>query len=119
LLVFISPEDIEIACISGNLRAGALSATLLILSTAVFFTAKQRLYLPLTQLETLVFVMLVFTGHLTVYLVRLPCPSGEACSIRCLGRSSLVLSSAADLIVVTVMATKGILMTSVSLSFVA
>ena len=42
----------------------------LLLSFGLFFCGRDLLHLPLPQLQTLVFVMLVFTGQGTVYLVR-------------------------------------------------
>ena len=43
---------------------------MLLLSFTVFFTGRDLLGLPLAQLQTLVFVMLVATGQGNVYLVR-------------------------------------------------
>ncbi len=42
----------------------------LVLSFAVFFVGSDVLHLPIRQLQTLVFLMLVFTGQGNVYLVR-------------------------------------------------
>ena len=52
------------------LTAGTLAGLVLILSFTVFFVGKDILHLPLRQLQTLVFLMLVFTGQGNVYLVR-------------------------------------------------
>ena len=85
--------------------SGALAALILMLSFTVFFVGRDRLQLPLPQLQTLVFLMLVFTGQSNVYLVRErnhfwhSRPSGW-----------LMLSSGTDIIVVSLLATKGILM---------
>jgi len=81
----------------------------LILSFSVFFVSRDVLHLPLRQLQTLVFLMLVFTGQGNIYLVRErnrfwdSRPSGW-----------LVLSSLTDIIVVSVMALSGILMAAIS-----
>src|SRR5512135_248630 len=96
------------------LTGGALAGLILVLSFAVFFAARDLLLLPLAQLQTLVFLMLVFTGQGNVYLVRErrhfwnSRPSGW-----------LMLSSCADIAVVSLMATKGILMAAVSPALIA
>ncbi|MGE5218234.1 MAG: plasma-membrane proton-efflux P-type ATPase, partial [Chloroflexota bacterium] len=96
------------------LTGGALAGLILVLSFAVFFAARDLLRLPLAQLQTLVFLMLVFTGQGNVYLVRERShfwnsrPSGW-----------LMMSSCADIAVVSLMATKGILMAAVSPALIA
>jgi len=50
--------------------AAALAAVILTLSFTVFFFGRDWLHLPLAQLQTLVFVMLVLSGQGTVYVVR-------------------------------------------------
>jgi H+-transporting ATPase len=87
----------------------ALAALVLVLSFAVFFTGRNALGLPLAQLQTLVFVMLVTTGQGNVYLVR---ERGHFWQSR--PSAWLVGSSIIDLAVVIFMATKGVLMTPVS-----
>ncbi|HUX66591.1 MAG TPA: plasma-membrane proton-efflux P-type ATPase [Terriglobales bacterium] len=85
--------------------AGALAALVLVFSFAVLGVGLRVLHLPLPQLQTLVFVMLVFTGQGNVYLVR---------ERRRLWHSRpsrwLVASSVADVAVVGLLATRGILM---------
>ena len=49
-----------------------LALFVLVLSFGVFFWARDILQLPVGQLQTLIFVMLVFSGQATVYLVRDP-----------------------------------------------
>ena len=82
-----------------------MGALILVLSFAVFFAGRDLLHLPLPQLQTLIFVMLVFTGQGTVYLVR---------ERRHFWQSRpgkwLILSSVADLCVVSILAIWGILM---------
>ena len=86
----------------------------LVLSFAVFFAARDLLHLPLPQLQTLIFVMLVFTGQGMVYLVRerrhfwLSLPG-----------SWLLLSTFLDMILVTFFATQGILMAPIPSALVA
>jgi hypothetical protein len=52
------------------LTAAPLATLILGLSFTVFFAGRDLTYLPLAQLQTLIFVMLVFTGLGNVYLVR-------------------------------------------------
>jgi H+-transporting ATPase len=87
------------------LTAGALAAVILMLSFFVFFAGRDFLHLPIPQLQTLVFLMLVFTGQGNVYLVR---ERGRLWHSR--PSRWLILSSAADVIVVSLMAMGGILM---------
>ncbi len=96
------------------LTGGAIACLVLVLSFAVFFWAHDWLRLPLPQLQTLIFVMLVFSGQGTVYLVR---------ERRHFWRSRpgrwLLLSSAADIVVVSFLASRGILMTAIPFGLVA
>ncbi len=96
------------------LTAGTLAGLVLILSFTVFFVGRDVLHLPLRQLQTLVFLMLVFTGQGNVYLVRERNRFWHSLPSRW-----LILSSAADLVVVSLMATSGILMAPISWSLVA
>ena len=89
--------------------AGLVLGTLvLVLSFGIFVAGRYWLQLPLPQLQTLVFVTLVFTGQGTVYLVRQRQHFWKS-------RPSkwLLLSSAADIAVVSVLATCGILMEAI------
>jgi len=96
------------------LTAGTLASMVLILSFTVFFAGRDILHLPLRQLQTLVFLMLVFTGQGNVYLVRERNRLWHSLPSRW-----LILSSAADVVVVSLMATSGILMAPISWSLVA
>ncbi|MHB8142909.1 MAG: plasma-membrane proton-efflux P-type ATPase [Thermoleophilia bacterium] len=91
-----------------------LAAMMLVLSFAVFFAARNLLGLSPEQVQTLVFVLLVFTGQGTIYLIR---------ERRNFWRSRpsrwLVLSSALDIAVVSFLSIEGILMTSISAALVA
>ena len=88
---------------------GALAALVLLLSFAVFFVGRDRLGLPLAQLQTLVFVMLVATGQGNIYLIR-----ERDHFWRSRPGPWLLVSSIADLAVVALMATVGVLMAPVS-----
>jgi H+-transporting ATPase len=91
-----------------------LAALILALSFSIFFTARNALHLPLPQLQTLVFITLVFGGQGTVYLVRERHHLWHS-------RPShwMLISSAADIMVVSLLATHGILMAAVSTRLVA
>lgn len=91
------------------LTGGALAGLILVLSFSVFFAGRDLLHLPLPQLQTLVFVMLVFTGQGNVYLVRERRHFWQSRPSRW-----LVLSSCADIVAVGLLATKGILMAAIS-----
>ena len=83
----------------------ALGSLILVFSFGTFLAGRDWLQLPLPQLQTLVFITLVFTGQGTVYLVRQRQHFWKS-------RPSkwLVLSSAADIVVVSILASRGILM---------
>lgn len=91
------------------LTAAPLAALILLLSFLVFFAGRDLLHLPLAQLQTLIFVMLVFTGLGNVYLVRERRHFWQS-------RPSnwLMIATVLDIVVVVVMASRGILMTAIS-----
>ncbi len=96
------------------LTASALACLVLMLTFTVFFIGRDILHLPLRQLQTLAFLMLVFTGQGNVYLMR------ERNRVWCsLPSRWLILSSVADVVVVSLMATNGILMAPIYWSLVA
>jgi len=100
--------------IRGLVLAGlVLGGLILVFSFGIFLAGRDWLQLPLTQLQTLVFVTLVFTGQGTVYLVRERQHFWKS-------RPSkwLVLSSAADIVVVSILASFGILMGAIPLQLV-
>jgi H+-transporting ATPase len=84
---------------------GTMATCILVMSFSVFFYAKSQLGLSIPQLQTLMFLLLVFSGQGTVYLVRerkyfwssTPSPW-------------LLIASCIDLIFVSIMATYGFLM---------
>jgi H+-transporting ATPase len=91
------------------LTAAPLAALILVLSFSVFFAGRDWLHLPLPQLQTLIFVMLVFTGLGNVYLVRERHHFWQSRPSRW-----LLFATVLDLAVVSTMASQGILMTAIS-----
>ncbi len=96
------------------ITAGALAGLVLLLSFAVFFAGRDWLHLPLSQLQTLIFVMFVFTGQGNVYLVR-----ERHHFWKSMPSYWLLLASSLDILAVGFLATKGILMAPIPLSLVA
>jgi H+-transporting ATPase len=90
-----------------------LGSLILVFSFGIFLAGRNWLQLPLPQLQTLVFITLVFTGQGTVYLVRQRQHFWKS-------RPSkwLALSSAADVVVVSILASRGILMEAIPLQVV-
>ena len=100
--------------VSTLMVTGAILASfVLLLSFAVFYVGRNVLSLPLPQLQTLIFVMLVATGQGNVYLVR---ERGRFWRSR--PSAWLMASSIADLTVVGLMATEGILMAPIALHLI-
>ncbi len=93
---------------------GALAACILALSFAVFFAARAWLGLSLAQLQTLMFLMLVFSGQGIVYLVRERRHFWQSRP-----SSWLLLASLVDILVVSLLAVNGILMAAVPAGLVA
>jgi H+-transporting ATPase len=91
-----------------------LAAAWLAFSFLILFLGRNVFHLGLDQLQTLLFVMLVFTGQANVYLVR---ERRHVWSSRP-GRW-LMISTVVDVIVVSILATQGILMVSINLELVA
>ena len=86
----------------------ALGSLILVFSFGIFLAGRNWLQLPLPQLQTLVFITLVFTGQGTVYLVR-----ERQHFWKSRPGKWLVLSSAADIVVVSILASHGILMEAI------
>jgi len=81
---------------------------------AVFLVGRDWLHLELEELQTLVFVALVLTGQATVYLLR------ERRHIwTSVPGTWLLLSTFADVVIVSIMATQGILMARISPALIA
>ena len=88
------------------MRAGmSLGSLILLLSFGLFFYGHDFLRLPLPQLQTLVFVTLVFTGQGMVYLVRERGHFWNSAPSRW-----MILSSIVDVSAVCFLSTRGILM---------
>ncbi len=109
-----SPQPNRWAVNTIVLGAASLTLPILALSFAVFAYADYFLKLPLEQLQTLLFVMLVYTGQGTIYLIRerrhfwgsLP------------GRW-LLIGTTMDILLIAFLASQGILMAAVPLSLIA
>jgi H+-transporting ATPase len=86
----------------------ALAGLVLIFSFGILLAGRDWLQLALPKLQTLVFITLVFTGQGTVYLVR---QRGHFWNSR--PSKWLLLSSVGDIAVVSVLATRGILMAAI------
>ncbi|KUR76726.1 plasma-membrane proton-efflux P-type ATPase [Novosphingobium sp. Fuku2-ISO-50] len=97
--------DVRMLMLTGGMLAGLV----LILSFAVFFYGRTILGLPLPQLQTLVFVMLVATGQGNVYLVR---ERGHFWRSR--PSRWLIAASVLDLLLVAFMATQGMFMAAIT-----
>jgi len=96
------------------MTSGILAGLVLVLSFSVFFAGRDWLHLPLSQLQTLIFVMLVFTGQGNVYLVRERSHFWNSVPSRW-----LLLASLLDIIAVVALSTQGILMTAIPLWLVS
>ncbi|MGA7193534.1 MAG: plasma-membrane proton-efflux P-type ATPase [Anaerolineales bacterium] len=98
------------------LVAGALvmAVAWLIFSFGILFLGHNIYHLDLVQLQTLVFVMLVFSGLANVYLVRERGPFWKSRPGR-----TLLLATIADVFVVSLLATQGILMGPISITIIA
>ena len=98
------------------LVAGALimAAAWLIFSFGILFLGHGVYHLNLVQLQTLVFVMLVFSGLANVYLVRERGPFWESHP-----GTPLLLATIADICVVSLLTAQGILMGPISIALIA
>jgi H+-transporting ATPase len=91
-----------------------LACAWLLFSFIVLLVGRDTLHLSLDRLQTLVFVMLVFTGQANVYLVR------ERQHLwASLPSQWLILSTVVDIVIVSLLATQGILMVAISPILVA
>ncbi|MDE2234572.1 MAG: plasma-membrane proton-efflux P-type ATPase [Gammaproteobacteria bacterium] len=91
-----------------------LAALVLVFSFSALFIARDRLHLPLAQVQTLVFVILVLTGQGMVYLLRCHGPFWSSRPSRW-----LLLASGVDIAVVLTLARAGILMAPLTLNVLA
>jgi H+-transporting ATPase len=91
------------------LTGGSVALMTLVLLFSVFYAGRDLLHLALPQLQTLVFLMLVFNGQANVYLVRERRHFWQSRPSRW-----LTISSIGDVLVVSFLAWRGILMTPVA-----
>lgn len=91
-----------------------MSVPILLLAFAVFFTARDALHLPLPQVQTLIYVLLVFVGQGVVYLVR-----ERAHFWRSRPSRWLLASSFLDVVAASLLAMQGMLMAAVAPLLVA
>lgn len=99
-----------------NIVIGAvcLALPILALSFSIFGYAYNILHLPLANLQTLLFAMLVFSGQGTIYLVRERHHFWHSRP----GKWMLI-GSIADILLVTLLATQGILMAPIPVALLA
>ncbi|HWD07487.1 MAG TPA: HAD-IC family P-type ATPase, partial [Actinomycetota bacterium] len=93
-----------------TVAALAIAAGIVVESFLDLYLARHVFHLGWPQTQTLMFVMLVFTGQATVYLVR---ERGRLWSSR--PAKLLLTATGCDIVVVSLMATLGILMPAVAL----
>ncbi|MBF6593745.1 MAG: plasma-membrane proton-efflux P-type ATPase [Thermaceae bacterium] len=91
-----------------------LAGCWLLFAFGIFYLGRDWLALPLGQLQSLIFLMLVFSGQATVYLVR---ERGHFWGSR--PGKWLILSSLADLLGVSLLAGLGILMSPLNPTLIA
>jgi H+-transporting ATPase len=91
-----------------------IALPILALSFGIFWYAHTILQLPLANLQTLLFVMLVYSGQATIYLVR-----ERAHFWHSLPSRWMLIGSSLDILVVGFLATQGILMTPIPIMLVA
>jgi H+-transporting ATPase len=87
------------------MAALSLALVLLVVSFGVFWLGQHWLRLALPQVQTMIFIWLVFSSQATVYLVREPRHFWQSCPSRW-----VLLSSLADVLVVSLLAIQGWLM---------
>lgn len=99
-----------------SLVSGALvlASAWLVFSFGVLYVGHSVLDLDLARLQTLIFVMLVFSGQANVYLVR-----ERRHFWNSIPSCWLMFSTAVDVMVVSLLATQGILMPAISFTLVA
>jgi len=85
-----------------------IALPILALSFGIFWYAHAFLQLPLANLQTLLFVMLVYSGQGTIYLVR-----ERGHFWHSLPSKWMLIGTTVDILVVGLLATQGILMTAI------
>jgi H+-transporting ATPase len=95
------------------LGAVSLALSILVLSFGIFLYARDVLHLPLAQLQTLLFTMLVFSGQGTIYIIRNSDHFWRTAPSRW-----MIIGTTLDIILVTLLASQGVLMVAVPLRLV-
>ena len=90
-----------------------IALPILALSFAIFWYGHFTLQLPLANLQTLLFVMLVYSGQSTIYLIR-----ERGHFWRSFPSKWMLLGTALDILVVGFLASQGILMAAIPLKLV-
>jgi H+-transporting ATPase len=90
-----------------------LAIPALLLSFGFFYAANNLLHLPLSQMQTLMFVMLVFTGQVNVYLVR-----ERRHFWRSIPSRWMLIGTVVDVIMVSILASQGFLMAAIHFDLV-
>jgi H+-transporting ATPase len=90
-----------------------LAFPVLLLSFAFFYAANNLFHLPLAQMQTLMFIMLVFTGQINVYMVRDRHHFWKSIPSRW-----MLLGTVVDIVVVSILATRGFLMAAIPFDLV-
>lgn len=90
-----------------------LAIPVLLLAFAFFYASNNIFHLPVAQMQTFMFVMLLFTGQMNVYLVRERRHFWKSVPSRWMLIGTLV-----DIIVVSILATQGILMAAIPFNLV-
>jgi H+-transporting ATPase len=90
-----------------------LAIPVTLLSFAFLYAANNLFHLPIDQMQTLMFVMLVFTGQVNVYLVRERRHFWKSAPSRW-----MLLGTLMDVIIISLLATQGWLMAAIPLSMV-
>jgi H+-transporting ATPase len=93
--------------------AFVLAIPVLVLAFAFFFASNNIFHLPAPQMQTFMFVMLVFTGQMNVYLVRERRHFWKSVPSRW-----MLLGTLMDIIIVSILASQGILMAAIPFSLV-
>lgn len=94
--------------------AVCLALPILALSFFIFWYTHNILQLPLANLQTLLFAMLVFSGQGTIYLVR-----ERKHFWHSVPSKWMLIGSIADILLVILLATNGILMTAIPITLLA
>lgn len=96
-----------------TLIGGVFAAMILVLSFFILFAGVNYLHLPLPELQTLIFLTLVFTGQAIIYLVR-----ERKHFWHSMPSSWMIGCSVLDIVLVSILAVKGVWMAPIPLILV-